>query len=100
MPGEAVAITDTAGDGCVIAAHDSCTITAGYGCNITVDDGCTIAGGHGSVITIYRIRDGKRRIIVGVIGETLDAAGETLKPNMPYRLNTKGKFTAVTKEAV
>ena len=76
------------------------TSTSGYrGTSTSGDDGTSTSGNGGkstsgdSGTLIITWHDGSRcRTAVGYIGETLDASGSKLEPNVAYKLDNKGNF--------
>jgi len=86
-----VGYTATAGFGGTATSGDYGRSTAGYRGTSTSGEGGTAASGDGGIIVIWRYAGGRRRLVVGYVGEN------GIKPNVAYKLNNLGEFVEASR---
>jgi len=86
-----VGYTATAGFGGTATSGDYGRSTSGYYGTSTSGDGGTAASGDGGIIVIWRYAGGRRRLVVGYVGEN------GIKPNVAYKLNNLGEFVEASR---
>ena len=100
--------TSTSGEwGTSTSGHRGASTSGDWGTSTSGNFGASTSGYRGTSTSGYRgtstsgewgtlvlaQQDGRRRrLIVGYIGETTDAAGEVLAPRVAYRLDEEGRF--------
>jgi hypothetical protein len=83
--------TSTAGDYGTSTSGYGGTSTSGDRGTSTSGEGGTAASGDGGIIVIWRYAGGRRRLVVGYVGEN------GIKPNVAYKLNNLGEFVEASR---